>query len=73
MPEAVSIEAVDGSDGVGVAELGGAEEHDIGFLEGDGSEGVGEVFVEAAQPGGDTGYEESFRVVMQVSQLRIVS
>jgi hypothetical protein len=58
-------------DGIGVAEFGGAEEHDLGFVEGDGGDGVRERAI-LAEVGSDSHHVEPFGVLVVIGKVCVV-
>lgn len=67
VPAAVVVEAADELEGIGVAEFGGAEEHDITFIDRDGGEAIGPTGL-LSQARCRTGDIEAFRVLVLISK-----
>jgi hypothetical protein len=67
----VGGEAADGLEGIGVAEFGGAEEHDLGFVKGDGGDGVRERTV-LTEVGSDSHHKEPFWVLVVIGKVCVV-
>ena len=71
IPHAVGGEATDGLEGIGVAEFGGAEEHDLRFVEGDSGDGVRERAV-LAEVGSDSHHKEPFGVLVVIGKVCVI-
>ena len=73
MPAAVVVKAVDESESIGIAEFGGAEEHDLRFSNRYGIDAIREIRVLSGDDRRSGGDIESFRVLVQIGPSGIIT